>query len=90
MEDKEGKEYIMRALRKSPARFLQTVAFKDRYIGRDFDNTYAESFLMDFYTSTHPFTPYIIDDISEAIGIYHSNPQMYYVPMQNYGLLIHR
>ena len=82
LEDKNGKEYIMRALRKSPGRFLQTVAFKDRYIGSDFDNTYAESFLMDFYTATHPFTPYIIDDMSDAVGIYHSNPQMYYVPRQ--------
>ena len=54
LEDKDGKEYVMRALKKSASRFLQTVAFKDQYIQDEFKDTYAESFLFQFYTSSHP------------------------------------
>lgn len=83
LADKNGKEYVMRGLKKSATRFLQSVAFKDRYIGKDLENTFAEDFLMDFYTSSHPYTPFIVGDLAEAVGIYHTNPILYYIPKQN-------
>ncbi|TRW25139.1 metallophosphoesterase [Flavobacterium zepuense] len=81
--DKDGKEYVMRGLKKSATRFLQAVAFKERYVGNEFENTFAESFLLDFYTTTHPYTPFIIDDLEETAGIYHTNPELFYIPKQN-------
>ncbi|WP_116790418.1 metallophosphoesterase [Flavobacterium psychrotrophum] len=86
--DKKGREYVMRAVKKSASRFLQSTAFPTKYIGDDYDGTFAESFLLDFYTSSHPFTPLIIDDLEEAVGIYHTNPELYYIPKQN-GLKRH-
>ena len=83
LEDKDGKQYVMRGLKKSATRFLQSVAFKNTYVGDSFKNTYTEEFLLDFYTSAHPYTPFIIDDLSESVGIYHSNPKLYYIPKQN-------
>ncbi|WP_417352287.1 metallophosphoesterase [Flavobacterium alkalisoli] len=83
MENPAGKEYVMRGVKKSANRFLQTVAFKNLYIGSDFDQTVTESFLMDFYTSSHPFTPFIVGDLADAVGIYHTNPKLYYIPKQN-------
>lgn len=44
--DKDGKEYVMRALKKSATRFLQAVAFKDQYVVTDFEDTYAEDFFI--------------------------------------------
>jgi hypothetical protein len=81
--DKDGKEYVMRGLRKSATRFLQAVAFKTRYIGDSYEGTYVEEFLLDFYTTTHPYTPFAMDNLSESAGIYHSNPKLYYIPKQN-------
>ncbi|KGO94331.1 metallophosphoesterase [Flavobacterium subsaxonicum] len=81
--DKDGKEYVMRGIKKSATRFLQATAFKDRYVGDDFDNTFAESFLLDFYTTAHPYTPFIVDELEETAGIYHTNPELYYIPKQN-------
>jgi hypothetical protein len=81
--DKEGKEYVMRGIKKSATRFLQAVAFKDRFVGDDYANTSTENFLMDFYTTAHPYTPFIIDDLEETAGIYHTNPELYYIPKQN-------
>ncbi|WP_306349984.1 metallophosphoesterase [Flavobacterium sp. '19STA2R22 D10 B1'] len=80
--DKNGKEYVMRALEKSAVRFLQSVAFKDQYIEKEFKNTFAENFLLDFYTTAHPYTPFVVGDLAESVGIYHTNPVLYYIPKQ--------
>jgi hypothetical protein len=78
--DKEGKEYVMRAMEKSATRFLQSVAFKDQYIENDFENTYAEDFLFDFYTTSHPYTPFAVGNLAAKIGVAHTNPILYYIP----------
>jgi hypothetical protein len=83
LKDKQGKEYAMRGLRKSATKFLQAVAFKDRYIGDGFENTFAESFLMDFYTTAHPYLPMTTAKLAGSAGLYHTNPQLFYVPKQN-------
>jgi predicted phosphohydrolase len=78
----DGKEYAMRALKKSASRFLQSVAFKDQYIEDEFENTYAENFLYDFYTTSHPYAPLAVGNLADKIGVFHSNPQLYYIPKQ--------
>lgn len=83
LENKDGKEYVMRALKKSASRFLQAVAFKDQYVEDKFKNTFAEDFLYDFYTTAHPYTPFAIANLAEKIEISHSNPVIYYIPKQN-------
>ena len=80
--NKEGKQYVMRALRKSATIYLQALAFQDQYIGSDFDDTYTEDFLMDFYTGAHPYALFTMGVLSDAVGIYHTNPVLYYVPKQ--------
>lgn len=80
LTDKDGKEYVMRALEKSATRFLQTVAFKDQFIENDFEDTYAENFLFDFYTTAHPYTPFAVGNLADKIGVAHPNPELYYIP----------
>lgn len=83
LEDKSGKQYTMRAIKKSAVKFLQSTAFKKQYVEQEFKETYAESFLMDFYTSSHPFTSFAVDNLAGAAGIPHTNPRLYYVPKQS-------
>ncbi|MFV8325457.1 metallophosphoesterase [Flavobacterium sp. ZS1P14] len=78
--DKNGKEYVMRALKKSTARFLQSVAFKDQFIQNEFEDTYADDLLSDFYTTSHPYTPFTVGNLAEKIGVAHTNPVLYYIP----------
>ena len=80
--NKEEKQYVMRALRKSATIYLQAMAFKDQYIEDQFDDTYTESLLLDFYTGAHPYAPFTIGSLSDAVELYHSNPVLYYVPKQ--------
>lgn len=83
LEDKNGKEYVMRGLRKSATRFIQSVeAFRDQSVEKDFRDTYAEDFVLDFYTTSHPYTPFVVGKLADKVGISHTNPMLYYVPKQ--------
>lgn len=83
MMDSKKREYVMRALKKSATQFLQSVAFKDQYVANDFEDTYVEGFLLDFYTTSHPYTPFAVGDMADKLGLAHTNPVLYYIPKQN-------
>lgn len=82
LEDKDGKEYVMRRLRKSATQFIQVKAFQENYMKDQFENTAAERFLMDFYTTSYPFAALVTGNLSDIVGVYHSNSEIYYVPKQ--------
>ena len=83
LEDKQGREYVMRALRKNAVQYLQAVAFKDQYIEGQFNDTYTEGLLLDVFTGSHPYAPFTIATLSNAVGVFHTNPVLYYIPKQN-------
>ncbi|WP_299604614.1 metallophosphoesterase [uncultured Aquimarina sp.] len=80
--DKQGREYNMRALRKSSVLFLQSTLFKDNYVGNSLKNTVSEDILQDFYTAAHPFAFLAIPKLADAVGVFHTNPKLYYIPKQ--------
>ena len=82
LQDSLGRDYNMRRLKKSAVQLLQTVAFKDTPIENQLENTFAENVIEDFYTAAHPYAFLTIPTLSEAAGIYHTNPQLFYVPKQ--------
>ena len=82
MLDHKGREYVMRGMKKSATQFLQAVAFKDQFIINDFQDTYAEDFLLDFYTTAHPYAPFAIGGMADKLGLAHTNPSLYYIPKQ--------
>ena len=83
LEDKNGAQYVMRALRKNGVRYLQAVMFKDQFIEGQFDDTFTEDLILDVFTGAHPYAPFVIGDLADAAGVYHTNPVLYYVPKQN-------
>ncbi len=80
--DKNGKDYVMRALKKNATRFLQS-AFRDQNAVVGFQDTYAEEFIYDFYTTGHPYTPFIVGHLADKINVYHSNPKLFFIPKQS-------
>lgn len=82
LEDKDGKEFVMRRLRKSATQFIQVKAFQEDYFKDQLENTFSERFLMDFYTTSYPFSSIVVGDLSDAVGVYHTNPKVFYVPNQ--------
>lgn len=78
----EGQEYVMRAVKKSAESFIQTNAFPNQYVLGQYENTATEKFLFDFYTASHPYTPFTISKLADAVGVFHTNPKLYYIPKQ--------
>ncbi|MBO6827938.1 metallophosphoesterase [Allomuricauda sp.] len=83
LADKQGREYVMRDLRKSAERYLQAIAFQEQYIIGEFQDTYTQELLLDLYTGAHPYAPFTIGKLSDALGMFHTNPKLYYVPKQS-------
>ncbi|MDT0687721.1 metallophosphatase [Autumnicola psychrophila] len=79
--DDEEHEYTLREIRKSALRFIQTKV-KTHYVQDRIDNTLAESIVQDYYTTSHPYAPFAVNDLSTAVDIYHANPQLFYLPKQ--------
>ena len=82
VKDSLGREYNIRRVKKDALRFLQNVAFKNQPVENKLENTVAENLLTDFYTAAHPYGFLAIPALSAAAGVYHTNPEIYYLPKQ--------
>ncbi|NRD19244.1 metallophosphoesterase [Winogradskyella eckloniae] len=83
LETKNGTQYVMRAVRKQALQYLQAVLFKDQYIEGQYDDTATEDLILDVFTGSHPYAPLVIGDLADAVGVYHTNPELYFVPKQD-------
>ncbi len=79
-EDKH--EFTIRALRKSATRFLQATTIKDHYIKDYLENTIAQRYALDLFTSAHPYARYSLKHINDLLDIYAGKPQIFYIPKQ--------
>lgn len=82
LKAKDGQEFVMRGVKKSAVRFLNNMAFKKSTFGNELNNTFPEKFLLDFYTTNHPFTPFSVGNMADKLNIFHSNPRLFYIPKQ--------
>ncbi len=83
LENKRGQQFIMRDMRKNALLYIQSVGFKDQYVKEEFDNTATQDLILDVFTGDHPYIPFITGELSDAVGIFHTNPKLFYVPKQN-------
>lgn len=82
VKDSLDREYNMRRIRKSAVQYIQAVAFKDKPVEDAFRNTIAEDFLKDLYTASHPYAFLAVPTLASAIGVHHTNPEVFYLPKQ--------
>ncbi len=73
MQDPNGQQYVMRSMTKDASRFIP---YPFNEIGG------AQAFVEDNFLSTHPFAATVIPSIANAANIYHTNPNLYYIPKQ--------
>jgi hypothetical protein len=73
LRDKHQQEYVLRSIDKSLGKALPEIL----------RGTFAESFANDQVTFSHPYGALVIAPLAEAAGIYHTNPNIYYVPSQD-------
>lgn len=69
LEDADGREYVLRSLDKDPSLTLPKVL----------QHSAARDFTEDQLSVLHPFAAMAVAPLAEAVGIYHTNPQLYYL-----------
>lgn len=82
IETNDNQQYTLQPLAKSATRYLQAIAFKNQYVEKDLEDTFTEKFLLDFYTATNPYFQFAIGDLAKSVNLYHTNPELYFLPMQ--------
>ncbi len=70
MEDKNGKQYVLRSVEK----------FAGKNLPFEILNTFAVDIIQDQISASHPYAALIIPKLADAVGIYHTNPKIFYVP----------
>lgn len=73
LENSEGKQYTMRSLTKDASRTLPYPINKIQT---------AKNLLQDNFQAAHPFAALAVTDMAKAANIYHTNPELYYIPKQ--------
>lgn len=80
--DKEGKQFVMRAVRKNVTRLIQKEFFNDVIIDDGFEETLFEELLLDQFTASHPYAALVIPDLAQPIGLLQAIPELFYIPKQ--------
>jgi hypothetical protein len=70
LADANGREYVLRSVEKYPANALP----------RPLRETVAADVLKDQISASHPYGPLVVPALSEAAGLYHTNPRYFYIP----------
>ncbi|MEO2063656.1 MAG: metallophosphatase [Christiangramia sp.] len=81
-KDDEDHEYTLRALKKSALQYLQTSVVTTHYVEDFLENTVAERYVQDFYTTAFPYGTFPAGRLMDEVGIYHPDSKLYYVPKQ--------
>jgi hypothetical protein len=70
LENKKGQQYVIRSIEKYP----------EAAVPEEFKNTIASDLIKDFISSSHPYGAIVIPPLADAVGVYHTNPKIVYLP----------
>ncbi|MBL4734174.1 MAG: metallophosphoesterase, partial [Flavobacteriales bacterium] len=68
--NEEGKEFVFRSIQKDPKKIL----------GEELQKTWIADIMQDQISMSHPYGAFVIAPLAEAVGIYHKNPKLVYIP----------
>ncbi|MEM6524725.1 MAG: BamA/TamA family outer membrane protein [Bacteroidota bacterium] len=70
LEDSTGKQYGLRSIEKFP----------DKAVPEALRGTVVGGLVSDQVSASHPYGAFVIPDMAEAAGVYHTNPELVYLP----------
>ena len=77
MEDKNGRQYVLRSIEKNVEPALPL----------EFKNTLAVDLVQDQISTSNPYGALVVAELAEYAGIYHTNPEVVFVPDDpNFGI----
>jgi hypothetical protein len=72
LEAKSGKQYTMRSIDKDAS----------RTVGYPFDQSIVTQVVKDNFSAAHPMAAMVVAALAKEAGVYHTSPELYYVPPQ--------
>lgn len=69
----DKREYAARSMNKDASKLLPEV----------FKSTFASDILQDQFTASHPYAAFVIPGMASRAGVYHTNPELYFLPKQH-------
>ncbi len=70
LEDKDGNEFVLRSVDKQAGKIWD----------EDLKKTIALDLAQDQFSILNPYGAIVIPTLADAVGVYHTNPKIYYVP----------
>ena len=69
-ENEKGQQYVIRSVEKFP----------EAAVPEELKNTIAADLVKDFISASHPYAAMVIPPLADAVGVYHTNPNIVYLP----------
>lgn len=70
LEDKSGREYVLRSVDKQAGKIWD----------ENLKKTVALDLVQDQYSYLNPYAALLVPPLASAVGVYHTNPKIYFVP----------
>ncbi len=70
LEAKDGQQYVLRSIEKYPENAVPEALRK----------TFAVDIVQDQISASHPYAAFVIPALADAAGVYHTNPQVVFIP----------
>jgi hypothetical protein len=70
LEAENGKQYVLRSIEKFP----------EKAVPLNLKNTIAEDIIRDQISASHPYGAFVVPPMADAAGVYHTNPELVYLP----------
>lgn len=70
LEGADGKQYVLRSVNKDGKRFLP----------EEWRSTFVAPLSQDILSYSHPHGAFIVPPLADAVGVYHTNPKLVWVP----------
>ncbi|MGK7393213.1 MAG: BamA/TamA family outer membrane protein [Candidatus Cyclobacteriaceae bacterium M3_2C_046] len=70
LERENGKQFVLRSVDKNPEKALP----------EDLRETFAADLVQDQISASHPYGAFVLPMLADAAGIYHTKPQLVYLP----------
>ncbi|MFC2123429.1 BamA/TamA family outer membrane protein [Bacteroidota bacterium] len=70
LEAKNRKQYVLRSIEKFPEAVVPAIL----------RGTFAEFLVKDLISASHPYGAFAVPSLADAAGVYHTNPQLVYLP----------
>ncbi len=82
LKDTSDRQYNMRSLKKNALRFLRFKLPGFTFDQKDFEDTWVQDVVKDFFSSAHPYMQVVVNPLAQAAKVNHSDVDLFYIPKQ--------